>query len=213
MTRSDFEPNSFRMRTACFDSAFDRAQERRLLVERLAGPADEGGRDDEGGAVLREQQPGRAGRIPGGVTAGLERGTHAAGRETRGVGFALDQFLATELGDGAAVSGWRQERVVLFRGDAGERLEPVRVMSGAVLDRPVLHRGGNDVGRRGIERRALRNRLAQRLVDVAREPLPLHLVVECQGAEQFGGLGQHARRPGGSVHAPFDDALGGGLQR
>ena len=90
---------------------FHRAQQRRLLVERLAGPADERGRDDERRAVRRHQQPRRAGRVPGGVAARLEGGAHAARGEARGVGLARDQFLAAELGDGAAVgaSGDRNE--------------------------------------------------------------------------------------------------------
>ena len=49
-----------------------RTQERRLLVERLAGPADERGRDDERSAGGRHEQPRRAGRVPRGVAAGFE---------------------------------------------------------------------------------------------------------------------------------------------
>ncbi len=51
---------------------FHRAQERRLLVERLTGPADERGRDDERCSGGRHEQPRRAGRIPRGVAAGFE---------------------------------------------------------------------------------------------------------------------------------------------
>ena len=49
-----------------------RAEERRLLVERLTGPAHERGRDDERRAVRDHEQPGRAGRIPRRVAARLE---------------------------------------------------------------------------------------------------------------------------------------------
>ena len=98
-------PNSFRMRSACLRQRLHRAQQRRLLVERLAGPAREGGRDDERRAVGVLQDEGRAGRVPGGVAAGLERGADAAGGEASGVRLALDQFLAAELGDGPAVVG------------------------------------------------------------------------------------------------------------
>ena len=44
--------------------------------------------------------------------------------------------------------GGRQERVVLLGGQAGHRLEPVRVVRRAVLHGPLLHRGGDDVGDR-----------------------------------------------------------------
>ena len=37
------------------------------------------------------------------------------------------------------------ERIVFFRGDIGQRLEPVRVVGCSVRDRPVLHGLGNDV--------------------------------------------------------------------
>ena len=76
-----------------------RAEQRRLLVERLAGPRAEGGRDDERRAVGVLEDEGGAGRVPGGVAAGLERGADAAGGEAGGVGLALDQLLAAELGD------------------------------------------------------------------------------------------------------------------
>ncbi len=49
-----------------------RAEERRLLVERLTGPADERRRNDERRAVRHHEQPGRAGRIPRRVAARLE---------------------------------------------------------------------------------------------------------------------------------------------
>ena len=50
-----------------------------------------------------------------------------------------------------------QKRVVLLRRDAGHRLEPVRVVRGAVLDRPVLQRAGDDVGDVRVERFAVRD--------------------------------------------------------
>ncbi len=118
---------------------FHRAQQRRLLVERLTGPAHERGRNDQRDAVAAvEEQPRRAGRIPRRVAARLEGGAHAAGRETRRVGLALDQFLAAELGDRRAVGCRREKRVVLLGSDAGHRLEPVRVVRRAVLDAPSL---------------------------------------------------------------------------
>src|SRR3954467_12607905 len=73
---------------------FHRTEQRRLLVERLAGPADEGSGDHQGGAVRRDEQPGRAGRIPCGVAAGFEGGAHSARWETRRIRLTLDQFLA-----------------------------------------------------------------------------------------------------------------------
>ena len=56
------------------------------------------------------------------------------------------------------------ERVVLLGGDAGERLEPVRVVGGAVFDGPFLHRVGDDVGDLEVERAILLDGLGKVLV-------------------------------------------------
>src|SRR5262249_44207958 len=103
----------------------DRAQQRRLLVQGLAGPAEEGGRDDQGGAVGPFAQVGGAGGVPGRVAAGLEGGADAAGGEGGGVGLAADQLLAAEFGDGAAVGDGGDEAVVLLGGQPGHGLEDV----------------------------------------------------------------------------------------
>ncbi len=183
-----------------------RPQERRLLVERLTGPAHERGRNDERRAVGRHEEPRRAGRIPRRVAARLEGGPHAARREARRVRLALDQFLAAELGDGAAVGRGRQERVVLLGGDAGQRLEPVRVVRGAVLDGPVLERAGDDVGDRGLDRLALGHRAPQRAVHVLGQTGALRLVVERQRAEFLAGLARRRLVPGGPA-ADARDAI------
>ncbi len=76
-----------------------RAQQRDLVVERLARERDVGGRDRERDAVGLDLEEDRRGHVPRGVAAGLERGPDAARRERRRVGLALDQVLARELGD------------------------------------------------------------------------------------------------------------------
>ena len=81
-----------------------------------------------------------------------------------------------------------EKRVVLLGGDAGERLEPVGVVRGAVLDGPVLQRAGDDVGDVGLDRLTLRDGAAQRAVDVLRQPGALHFFVERERAEFFSGL-------------------------
>ena len=163
---------------------FHRAQERRFLVERLARPAHERRRDHERHRAAAIEQPWRARGIPRGVAARLEGGAHAARGKARGVGLALDQFLAGELGDGFPVGGQLQKGIVLLGGDAGERLEPVRVVRGAVLDRPFLHRLRDGVGGGEIERLAVRHRAAQRVIHRLGETGLLHLVVEDEAAER-----------------------------
>ena len=58
-----------------------RAQKRDLVVERLAGVRDVGGRDGQRDAVRLDLEEDRAGDVPGGVAARLERGADAARRE------------------------------------------------------------------------------------------------------------------------------------
>jgi hypothetical protein len=196
-----------------------RAEQRRLLVERLAGPAHERGRDDQRAAVGRLQQPRWAGRIPRRVTARLERGPHAAGWEARRVRLAFDELPAAELGDGPPLGAGREKRVVLLGRDAGHRLEPVRVVRRAMLDGPVLQRGGDDVGRRRVERLADRDRAAQGAIDLFRQTRALNRVVERQAAEEFcrlrhGLIGPYAVRVDGvgraaDVQAPFGNAPDG----
>ena len=176
---------------------FHRAEQRRLLVERFTGPADERGRDDQRRAGVIHQQPGRAGRVPRRVAARFERAAHAAGREARRVGLALNQFLAAELRDRAALGRRREEGVVLLGGDAGQRLEPVRVVRGAMFDRPVLDSRGDGVGNRGIEQFTVRDGAAQGFVCGLRKTGPLHLVVEDEAPENLCGPG--GPDPGGPV--------------
>ena len=114
-----------------------RAQQRDLVVQRLARPRRERGRDAQQRAVGVLEDERRARRVPRGVAAGLEGRADAAGGERRRVGLALDELLAGELGDRGALAGRAVERVVLLGGRAGQRLEPVRVVGGALLQSPT----------------------------------------------------------------------------
>ena len=122
-----------------------RAKERRLGVERLAGPRDEARGNAERRAGLRVEEVRGAGHVPRGVTARLERRADAAVGEARRVGLALDERLARELRDRAAVTVGAVEAVVLLRRQAREGIEDVGVVRGAHGERPVLHRRGHGV--------------------------------------------------------------------
>ena len=143
------------------------AQQRRLLVKRLAGPAHEHGGDAERHAVGGAHQPGGAGDIPGGVAAGLEGGAQTAVREGGAVGLTLHQQLAGELGDRLAVGLGGNKAVVLLGGEVGEGIENVGVIQSAAGAGPVLHRLGHHVGHRGVELAAF----ADRTLDRAEHPL------------------------------------------
>ena len=55
--------------------------------------------------------------------------------------------------------------------DAGQRLEPVRVVGRAALHRPLAHRLGDRVGERRVERLAAVEGRLQRVEDVLGQPL------------------------------------------
>ena len=190
VTRVASEPNSFSARTACFDSASIERSSGVFLSS--ASPVQLTNAVGMTSVTLLPllQQPRRAGRIPRRIAARLERAAHAARREARRVGLALDQLLAAELRHRTAVGPRRIERVVLFGGDAGHRLEPVRVVRRALFDRPVLQRAGDRVGGRGVERIAVLDGGAERAVDRLRQTRLLDLIVEHERAEHVA----HARR-------------------
>ena len=184
-----------------------RAQQRDLVVQRLARPGRERRRDAQQRSVGVLEDERRRGRIPGGVAARLERRADAAGRERGGVGLALDQLLAGELGDRGAVARRGVEGVVLLRRRAGQRLKPVRVVGGAPLHRPVLHRLRDRVGERGVQRLAVLERALQRAVDVLGQPVALQVRAEHVRGEHLVG---RQRQVGGAERRAVGAPLGGG---
>ena len=150
-----------------------RAKQRDLGVERLTGPGRERRRDAQQRPIGVLEDEGRARGIPGRVAARLEGGAHAARRKRGGIGLALDQLGAGELGQREAVAGGAEERVVLLGGQPRERLEDVGVVGRAVLERPLLHRQGDRVGERGIEGLALFERTLEALVDLLGQAVAL----------------------------------------
>ncbi len=91
--------------------------------------------------------------------------------------------LSGEIHDHAAVGSGRNEAVVLFGGDAGQRLEPVGVVSGTVGDSPVLHGSGHRVGDGSVQLRTLVDGSAQRRIHVSGK-IGLHYpVIKHQTAE------------------------------
>ncbi len=159
-------------------------QERRLLVERLAGVGAEG-RGDAEHVVLDERG---AGGVPYRVAARLEGGAQAAVGKARGVGLALDERLARELRDRRAVVVGLEEAVVLLARDARERLEPVRVVRRAEGNGPLLHGVRHGVGHVKVERLALLDGRGELLVDVLGQPALHHVFGEDHRAEAFGEI-------------------------
>ena len=135
----------------------DRAQQGRLLVERLAVVQETKTLGmHERGAAGALQQEGGAGRVPGGVAARLEGVADAARGEGAGVGLALDQLLArrTRLIASPRPSG-RRKASCFSAVLAGHGLEPVAVVRGAVLGGPLVHRLRDRVGDARLERLAV----------------------------------------------------------
>ena len=97
---------------------------------------------------------------------------------------------------------------MLFGRQAGQGIEDVGVVRGALLDGPVLHGRGHGVGDRAVELLALFDRPLERLEDQLRQPL-LHLgqAEDVRAIEFAGGrLGEVQRGRNGLV-------IGNGLNR
>ena len=158
---------------------FHGAQQRGLLIQRLAAVGAER-RGDAKGLALDECV---GGGVPCGVSTGLKGGAQAAGGERAGVRLALDQLFAGEIHDDAAVGSGRNEAVVLFGGDAGQRLEPVGIVGRAMGDSPVLHGSGHRVGDGSVQLRTLVDGSAQRRIHVGGKIGFHHPVIKYQTAE------------------------------
>ena len=67
---------------------------------------------------------------------------------------------------------------MLFRGNAGQRLEPVGIVGRALFNSPILHCLRHRVGHSDIQIHSLVNGLAKRRVNLRGELRPHHAVVE-----------------------------------
>ena len=93
---------------------------------------------------------------------------------------------------------------MLLRGRAGQRLEHVGEVGGAVLQRPLLHRIGDGIGEGRVESLAVGQRRLQFLEDVGGQAFALHRDGEDIGAEWVVlRLGQVERAEGLAVGAPL----------
>ena len=158
-----------------------RAQQRGLFVQRLAAVGTEG----RGNAQRAVLDKGVGGGIPGSVAAGFKGRAQTTAGEGRSVRLALDQLLAGELHDHAAVGRGADEGIVLFGSDAGHGLEPVGEMRHALFSRPVLHGVGHHVGHGNIQWLAVLDGLAQSLVGFLGQTFAHRRIAENHAAEQF----------------------------
>ncbi len=124
------------------------AEQGRFLIERFAAVRAERGRNTERFPFNERVRS----RVPRGVAARFERGPNTAAWERRRVRLALNELFAGEFHNDAAVRGGRNKAVVLFRRNAREGLEPVRIVRRAAGDRPILHGVGDRVGDAYVER-------------------------------------------------------------
>ncbi len=77
---------------------------------------------------------------------------------------------------------------MLFRREVGKRLEPVRVVGGALGNGPVLHGVGDDARDGSIEGHPLFDRPFERFVHLFGKKVFHRVVIEHIAAEQFGNV-------------------------
>ena len=160
---------------------FHAAQQGRLLVQRFPAVGAESRGDAQG--LLFDK--GIGGRVPGGIAAGLKGGAQAAGGEAGCVRLAGDELFAGKLHDDVAVGRGGNKAVVLFGRDSGQRLEPVRKVRRAVLDRPGAHRVRHGVCHGKIQLFAFVHGIAQAAVYIRGKPRTHDTVVKHHASEQF----------------------------
>ena len=158
----------------CRVEGMERAQQRSLVVEGLAGVGDEDGGDAE---RVVDDEHGRRG-VPGRVAAGLEGVADAAGGEARGIGLLLHQELARELFDHATLAVVLHKGIVLLGRAVGEGLEPVGVMGHTTFLGPLAHALGHGICDAPVEVCAVVDDIDELLVDVRRKILVHLLAIE-----------------------------------
>jgi len=165
-----------------------RAKDRGLGIEHFTGPRDEHGRNTKGHAIRILNDVAGTGDIPNRVATSFEGCADTTGGEGGGIGFTLGKLLAGEFCDRTTLSIGFQEAVMLLSGQTGEGMEDVGVVSGAVLESPVLDGRCHDISGGGLERRTGLDRLLQRFVDGLGQPCLHDLVIEDILAKQSGGM-------------------------
>ena len=173
-----------------------RPQQRHLVVQRLAGVADEDGGDAQGAP----HDEGRGTGIPSRIATGLERVADAPAWEAGGVGLLLHQHAAIEALDAAATPDGLEEGIVLLGAEAGERLEPVRVMGGPLAGGPLLHATGDLVGQLAVDACPVMHGLPHGVVGILGEEHAHGVLGEDVLPEELGDLpGVHLRKTRGAV--------------
>ena len=157
------------------------AQQGRFAVQSLAAVGAEGCGYAQH-AVFYESV---GGGVPGGVAPGFKGGPQTAGGEGGSVRLTPYKVGSGKLHNNSAAAHGAYKAVVLFRGDAVERMEPVGEMSGAVFYGPVLHGVGDNIGYLWIQTLAVFDGGQELLIGLAREALTHNVVVKDHGTEDF----------------------------
>ena len=166
------------------------AKQRCLLVQRLAAVRTKC-RGDTKGLSLDE---GIAGRVPCGIASSLKSSTQTTGGERRGIGFTLNELLAGKLHDDTAIRGGRDEAVVLFRRNAGQRLEPMGEVGRSIFNRPIPHRCCYCICNGQIQLLAGLDGLLQGIVNISGKAGFHHTVIKDPASKQF-RYGRHCIHP------------------
>ena len=146
------------------------AQQRGFFIQRFAAIAAK----RRGNAQHAILDKGVTVGIPSRIAAGLKGSAQTARREGGSVRFALDQFLARKLHDGAAIVRGTQKRLMLFGGDARHGLEPVRIVGSALFNGPVLHGLGHRARHRRIQLMPAAYGTLERAIHIAGQALSHH---------------------------------------
>ena len=149
-------------------------QQRCFLIQCLTGIGNENSRNVQGAFFHKAV----GSRIPCGIASCRAGLTQTAGRERRGIWFALDQLFAGKVHNYHAVVSRADERVVLFCGRTCHRLEPVGIVGRTVFDRPILNGICHNIGISGIQGSTHLTGFGHCLIDRLRESCLHDFIIE-----------------------------------
>ena len=150
------------------------SQQRSLIVERLASVSNKDCWNTKG--IVYDERWRR--NVPCRISSCLKRVANATVREARCIWLLLHKQLACKLFNHTAFAIMLDKRVMLFGCAISQRMKPVCVMLGAIIQRPLFHTGSHAVSNFSAKGLLIVNRLGQCLKCLLRKIFKHFLTVE-----------------------------------
>ena len=166
---------------------FHGSKQRRLLIQSFSGIGTECCRNAKSGSTCILTDKGRRSAVPRRISPCLEGRAQSSGREGGSIRLSLNQLLSGEAHQGFPGRKRRSDkRIMLFGSESVQGLEPVGVVCGALLDRPLFHFMCDDICGIQIQIAALIDDFFQFCVNLLRQTLLHGFIIKYEFAEDVG---------------------------